>query len=118
MIELTKEHLERLEEFEIDTFVNEVAQEMRDLALDIGYPQTNDEFESFFYDAYLSTKEYGLTSKRDCHAFMVARYLLGSYFKKTSWLIEILKDSSNENWEKREALLCASYERLDEMGVE
>ena len=49
---------------------------------------------------------------------MVANYILGSEFKETQWLMEILEDSSNENWEKREALLCASYEKLDLMGVE
>ena len=112
---LTARHLEALEHAEIDAFAEKMVGFMSELDLDYAFPNKKEEYKRFAKIAYRKSLKYGLETEADIHAFVMAWHALGKEMCKVEWLMKIIKNNDNFNWEKREALLCVLYEKLDEM---
>ena len=89
--------------------------ELEELGFHWAYPSNKEEYYGFVHTAYEKSLTYGLETQKDCHAFILAWHVLGEKMIKTDWLIDIINNDDNYDWEKREALLCACYEKLDEV---
>jgi len=112
---LTEQHLEALEQAEIEEFVQTIVKDLEELSLDWAFPNKKEEYHRFVHIAYKKSLKYGLETEKDCHAFIMAWHTLGDKMVKTKWLMDIINDEDNYDWEKREALLCACYEKIDEV---
>ena len=112
---LTARHLEILEYVEIEEFVQSIVKDLEELSLDWAFPNKKEDYHRFVHLAYKKSLKYGLETEKDCHAFIIAWHTLGNKMVKIKWLMDIINNDENFDWEKREALLCACYEKLDEM---
>ena len=112
---LTEHHLKILEQVEIEEFVQSIVKDLEELSLDWAFPNKKEEYHRFVHIAYKKSLKYGLETQKDCHAFIMAWHTLGNKMIKTKWLMDIINNDNNYDWEKREALLCACYEKLDEV---
>lgn len=112
---LTHQHIEALEQAEVDTFVQSVVEDLEALNLSWGFPDKREAYHEFVHVGYKQALTYGLETERDCHALIMAWHVMGNEIAETKWLMEILNDDDNYAWEKREALLCACYEKIDDM---
>ena len=114
-MELTEEHFKRLEEAEVDFFLEELRKSMLQLDLLTAFPQDKQEYKRFLLLAYKKSLKYGLETKKDAYAFIITWHVLGKQMVQSKWLMDIIKSKENYTWEKREALLCACYEKIDEV---
>jgi hypothetical protein len=112
---LTEQHLKTLERAEIEEYVQSIVKDLEELSLDWAFPSKREEYHRFAHIAYKKSLKYGLETEKDCHAFTIAWHTLGNKMIQTKWLMDIINNNDNYAWEKREALLCACYEKLDEM---
>lgn len=111
---LTQQHFEALGEAETEEFVQGTVKELEELNLNWAFPDKRDAYHRFVYVAYEQSLKYGLETEKDCHAFIMAWHVLGDKIVETKWLMDIINNDDNYAWEKREALLCACYEKIDE----
>jgi len=111
----TERHLEILENIEIEKYVQDVVIDLKEFNFNWAYPNRKEEYPQFVYRAYKDSLKYGLETQKDCYAFIIAWHTLGDEMGKIKWLMDIIESEENYTWEKREALLCASYEKIDEV---
>ncbi|HID16011.1 MAG TPA: hypothetical protein EYP16_04325 [Candidatus Atribacteria bacterium] len=117
MKELTSRHLNIVKKVETQRFIDESVADMHELNISPSYPEEKSKYEEFVKLTLKVSHNYGLTTEKDCYAYIMAWHVLGKDMPETRWLMDVLEDDEAFPEDKREALVHATYEILGKEGV-